>query len=281
MCLTALAELPVYLELFVVADKSATVPGLEPEVVTSYWKGKPHRPSFLAATDPDYEPPYMAGYIHTFDLYHPSAIDQLWNGCMVSKLTGTLKPRNMKKDLAISLTEGELFQAVRYSYAGAVKMGLWGALPLWILLMPVLVFGCHQRILFECDDRFFWTKLFLPAVAATGVVGVGIFLCLPKVAVLTGPGRGEYSIWHTPQLSWNPGIKLVDSQGLVHGKDATTVADRYRRYFAAHPSANEYTGERVREEDSPGNYQIIKTAEGTIFRAYSRNGRPYDIALHK
>ena len=67
----------------------------------------------------------------------------------------------------------------------------------------------------------------------------------------------------------------------MNEKDVQAVAEVFCRYFALHRIINEYTGEHVRDEDFPGNYQVVETAKGIRFRLFGRDGRPIDLPLDR
>ena len=51
---------------------------------------------------------------------------------------------------------------------------------------------------------------------------------------------------------------------------ATALGD----YFNSKDTVNKYTGESIKEEDSPGNYTLIEDDRGIVWRTYSTEGYP-------
>ena len=57
------------------------------------------------------------------------------------------------------------------------------------------------------------------------------------------------------------------------------VGNILEEYHKSKDSKNMFTGEKVRHEDSPGNYTIYEDERGVILRQYSMSGYPQDWVI--
>ncbi len=257
MRLTALAGSPVYLELFVVADKRASASHLDLEVADFF------------------SPSQSAGLTYYQRIKHPAAREFFWEGCMISKLVGRVKSRAMKKDFEINLRNAPPFRDTLYSYAGARDTALLWALGLWSFILPVSLW-IKLGHLAEPGGRWYLLRQVVgPFTLLACVLWITIFLSLDKTEVQPWP-RGPYRYAHVQNLS----IVLADLIGKTDNfakMDKNAAENILDQYFSAHPQTNPFTGYPVQREDSPGNFTLEQDSNGLYPRIYNQDGSPEDI----
>ncbi len=170
MRLTALAGTPVYLELFVISDQSACADPLEIEVCDVYKKKNRY---------------YYQGRSFNLTMDALSGIenqDSFW----LTKLSGTLKPKAMKNDIAIQWQNKNPFQATFYSRQGAIDTGRFWSLFIWAFGIPlVLILQYTEKNWSKNIHLFFILRVFLPVTLAAIMLWSIIYLALPKVSIIT------------------------------------------------------------------------------------------------
>jgi hypothetical protein len=103
MRLTSTVGSNVYLELYVIADEHATCDMLTLEVSDSYRFRKERKVSFSGRIVPS----DFAGKTHRQNIGHTDVAKFMSDGCVVSKLCGKLKPKQMCEDIVLQLKTGE------------------------------------------------------------------------------------------------------------------------------------------------------------------------------
>ena len=90
MRLTALADSPVYLDLFIAADKLPTTPLLVLDRCEVGTLIASSRGVTYSASHPGR--PYV-------EISHPHTSDYLWNKCCLTRLSGVIAPKDMNQDI--------------------------------------------------------------------------------------------------------------------------------------------------------------------------------------
>ena len=114
------------------------------------------------------------------------------------------------------------------------------------------------------------------------LAGVVAYAVLPKIDVQILSGRQGDSLAaivvrrHTRTLELTTFAQDHDNFADISTEEiARFLAD----YFKSKDTANVYTGEPIKHEDSPGDYTIIEDERGVVWRTYSRRGSPDDYIL--
>lgn len=271
--LTATVGSEVYLELFVIADKQARCKGLDLELSDQYhflekaWRnpvGKEFSAGFIGKT-------------HHQNIGHPITDKYMWDGCVLSKLCGTLKPGQMDKDIVLQLKTGKPYQKHYYSHRGARESGFVACLGAWCILAIVLTGIFYGKIKKENGRKFYLFRIIIPAVLFSLIVWPTVYGLVPKVKVQTE--RGYLYDHYGLRLMLSIGAERVKEYIDFHEMDRKAIETRIREYFDFRISRNEFNGERIRLEDSPGNFTILEDERGIVFRVYSRNGFPFDVVV--
>ena len=125
-------------------------------------------------------------------------------------------------------------------------------------------------------------KGMLRPVSLVGVLSVGvIYLVLPKVAVTVESRAYRRSIDAIDVLMAASPNWIEDERNL-NRMSIGQMRERCRSLLRDKPQViNPYSGAPIREQESPGDYQIIEDQRGIVFRLYGRLGWPQDRTLQR
>ena len=261
----------LYLEIFVIAEKQAKCSKLALEVSDEYKFKKNARRYFSS----EIFLPGFLGKTYSQDIGHPDAKEHLWNGCVVSKLSGTLTPNDMAEDIILELKLSKPYQKYYFSRMGAGETGLIASLIAWCLLFTILiaVFGSKGK------KGNKWKALFNITIFTLSVsllVGAVAYAVLPKVDV--------QAISFVRMIMFDgrlvqEGFEIAEKYDYFEKLNVGETIQLVDDYFVSKDTKNIYTGEKIKCEDSPGNYIVFKDERGIILRVYSKEGYPYDCVL--
>lgn len=278
MRLTATAGNDVYLELFVIADKRAACDKLTLELADTY--DQPERtPSNLSQES---EEPGFVGRTYRQNVGHPAAVEHFWNGCILSKLCGVLKPQDMAQDIALQLRTHEPCRVHYFSRQGARGKAWTYGLSSWcILLAPLtLVFGRKTNL--PGRRRVFCKHIISPALLLSLLIGTVTYAVLPKVDTRSVGIKGSppriYDAMQRKQMIFEAET-IADEHGHFAGMNRDAAARLFEEYYASRGATNAFTSEPIKHEDSPGNYTVFQDDRGIVWRTYSLNGYPQDWVL--
>ena len=275
MRLTAMAKSDVYLELYIIAEGMAKAKGMELEFCDTF--------KFDPATGKD----RISG--KTFEGYscwqssasigHSGAFDHMWDGCVVSKLSGTVEPDEMDKDIILKMSKAQSYRKRYYSYQGATLTGgILGTLALYVLLIFCTV-RYDKQIREEGGRKFALLQIGLKSIIICFFVALSIFVSLDKVNIRGGsklPAKYASSI---DAHNFHDAIEsLAKSEGLTD-MSASEVKDTAERYFQKEGEDNYHTGQKREHEDSPGNFTVLEDERGVVIRGYLAGGFPVDFVL--
>ena len=251
MRMTALSGSPVALELFVVAERGASAPGLTTEF----------RDLFL------YKGSYVRSSRYPVSIAHPRVGDVMWPGSWLTRLSAVLGPEEMGKDLVIRLDSGRPHRRRLYSREGAGLRALEAGCQFWCLVVPVVVLWAYGATAREEGRRQFLVRGLLPALALSQFVVVVSYAILPKTEVFTRSGDDYLnSSLVTPDLS------QIVGEEVAKGTPFDGIRERLRDHLAVGRIPNRLLGGQMREEDSPGNYTLHESPVGIELRAYEHSG---------
>lgn len=277
MRLTALSGGSLALDLWVLGDAEARVVGMRREfsdifsgpvtrTVYAYDRSLTERPCFEGAT--------FAPYVG-----HPGLVGLLWDGCVLTSLSAMMEPADMAEDLNVTFVEPAPYQRHYYSSAGALQTTLLWGLPPWAMALFVTVLIRRERILKKGGRAFALRRLLAPITVAAVLVGTIMYLALPKVPV-TPLGKGWHHALPDPeQMLLRAAYESGQEPPTVLGLSAAEVAKRLEAFFHDAATTNQFTGEPVRMEDSPGNFVVLEDDRGVVIRGFDRSGFPLDWVL--
>ena len=272
--LTSTVGSNVYLELYVIADRQATCDVLTLEVSDTYrfreerkWR---HSERII--------PSDFAGETYSRSIGHPDAVKFMWDGCVLSKLCGTLKPEQMSEDIVLQLKTGEPYRERYYSRRGARDTGLAILLRVWCIL-PILLAVLYHRKRKELSGRsIFARKVLVPSLLFSLLVWALTYAVLPKIDVRTRKG-GAARTAYARHLRATAIATLAQEHDDFAGMGKDGIARLVDNCFTSQKLTNLYSGEPLKHEDSPGDYTIIEDDRGIVWRTYSQGGYPDDYVV--
>lgn len=274
--LTALTGSDVYLELYVIADELAKCDELTLEVSDKY----NYKEDANYYVRDNYEIDILAGFVAKkyakgIDIGHPQAKDYMWDDCVLSRLCGTIEVGSTDDDLIIDLSASRPYRKHYYSEVGARGKAYLHCILLWCILLPVAtaMFGNKQRE--DSEKKKSILQIFAVAAILLPVTGLVTYFALPKVDVEILGFRGAPSFLVDIYTSRNNAVVFEEHPDLKEmSKDE--VVKVLEEYYKSKDSKNMFTGEKVRHEDSPGNYTVLEDERGVVLRRYTKQGYPQD-----
>lgn len=279
MRLTGVDNGPLRVDLFVFGDRRATAPRFRtghcsltayPPEASDRFQWSRHSP----------ESP---------SIVHPLLRRWAAGAPVVTRLTATLSPADMRRDVWIDWAPFAEKRTRLYSRAGAAAVAAnWGGS---IFAFGLVAWFIVHWILHGAGDGPRAGK----EVAGIALLGIGltgaIYLALPKteVRLVHRPGDRARTILYS--IAW----ELQDDPDAARGWTAEEararartiirVADTNAPYWHAWASRvdwanwqNDLLGGPVREEDSPGNYAIRESGGRVEFIAYDAQGEEHVLA---
>ncbi|MHC4714758.1 MAG: DUF2330 domain-containing protein [Planctomycetota bacterium] len=305
MRLTALSGVPLDLDLYVVADGRARARGLGRDFSDIL--------SGPQTVDNEFSPPEETWLHFTMQesgraVGHPELAKFLWNGCVFTRLSGSLRPDEMDKDVTITFSAPSVYAPRRYSTHWALRFAGCCAALLWTATVAGTTFVRRSRIR-EAGEvkRLAAAGLPRPTLVARGSFAVEagerkrlalaglrrgtlaalvafavVYAAVPTIPVNVLPYRYRHRLRQDAEA-----IDLcLLAQHEVEDAELTdgTLGD-VRPFLGERLKAmnvqNTIAGGAVREEDSPGNYVIYEGKNGIVFRAFGLYGMPCDLLLKR
>ncbi len=275
MRLTALAQSNVYLELFVVAEGTASQDRLALEIADQLV------PSEEVFDDGGLMPPrggapggFKGG---TYFLYveHPDAASTMWDGCTISKLTGTLSPEQMTPDLAVRIGPAHAERKTYYAKDAVRDAASALALLAWSVAMAVGILLAHAFLRKGSRGRLRTVAvlgILVPVTVVSYVVQNRAHALLPQVDVQESPHGMRRDMTENAQrvAECYDGFQDVSPEEAVQILVDHFTYGRYR---------NPFTGGWLAFEDSPGNVQVFQDERGVVFRVFGFFGYPWDTVM--
>jgi hypothetical protein len=275
MRLTALAPSSPALELYLVGDGTASTRMLQREFSDAYAEVKENTFDDVVEGKPSSEEAggtsrLFSGARYGEDIGHPDLLDVLWDKCVVTKLSGRLTSVQMKEDLSFSWTGLTPTRRHLFSYRGAAVMAVSIVTDLILLFVAVTALSLKSRItrpdgtLWYCFGvLWYYRKRFLVGIGLACVLGASFYLMVPKVEVQLGTRGRPLS-----RVAENIAYGLPMTANSVEG--ASKIVEERLLYWQR--TRNEFTGEPIMREASPGNYDVREKDGRLCFVYYDRAG---------
>lgn len=263
MKLTALGGATPRVELYVVADRKASSRLLALDFCDSY--SEIHEMKSEAVDD---DPRTLYGRSRlfsgmTFDqnIGHPEIVGVLWSGCVVTKLSGSIRPEEMKEDLTFTWAEPGASRRHPFTTRGAAVMAVSAGVSLLSLMVfPALFF--RKRLAEPGGRAWFVGRILTPTVLLLGVLGAAFYLVVPKTEIHISSLSSMLS-----DVRFRHGVKYSYSSTIE-----AVAKDIEERCELIH-YRNAFTGEPVvRGDASPGNYDIRRSDGRLYFIYYEQSG---------
>lgn len=268
MRLTKSTAADVYLEAFVISDKSVTCPNLLRE----------------------YSADFHSDVMETMTMYHwggqfsfsgplffnkelkqaialPAAMNLMWDGCVLTKLSGTLHPREMGHDYVFR--EEPLRSPFQYRFFSpeyARRSALYWAASFWIL-GTILVAWLWARRCGKTDNRLLGASLVFLLVPILSVAVGGVwYWAIPKT---------DYDDTFGPRFYWMQyslaeGWPIAESQEVLRGMPL----DEIKKWFADNYGKGDKSSSGFFPDSFSGyadvtdRYAILEDARGVVLRAF-------------
>jgi len=268
MRLTAAADSEVYLELFVIADKAASYPGLTTEYVSLYSHS-------LRENKSEYNGLYRGS------IGHPESDNFMWDKCFLTRLCDVLGPEDMKEDIVVELNEGEVFfRKYYFSHKGAFGLGLFIGDLVWCCAIVVLSVWFNRKNADPLNWKGKVKKVFVPAICLMFVICGGVYFFVEKLDTVEVPSNRGVGELIMPQ-SIMKSITFDIQKGIFD--DCKSVADVEKKLrnevFPAIIRENQKYVKKIKLEDSPGNASVHEDDRGLVIRIFRRGGFYQDIVL--
>jgi len=258
MKLTGVAATNLSVELFVFGPQSAEAPGWE-----AVRTGSP-----IMDEGPNREAVVLRRPKYELRIGHPYLQERLPASSFATQLRATLKPGQMTDDIWLDWRNGGTSGAERFSHrTAAIWAANWAAL--FFLLFSYLGWLGPDLLAKVGIGRRMWSLI--AAVATLGIWG-WIYAGIPSVPSVVGSARrlgwGSKFTNHYARNHYGHQLDslLADGQPISLSRlRARLITDGSPAEIMPRPdnaALNQFTGEPIREEDSPGNFVILPAGEG-------------------
>jgi hypothetical protein len=269
MRLTALAGGSPKLEIFVFADSRATCNLLEMEFCDRFSKKQ------LSNTSDTERPAYFEGDNTDLKIGHAALCEMMWNGCVLTKLSGDVTAESMTDDIRLRWQPFSAYQHHYYTSKGAwqivwtVFIWMSGA---WLLITMIL---WRKRIRQSGGTRSYLTRVLLPPIAVFALCGWILHANLPRIddadvhIIRYSPGYWyrlvgdlEGHIKNNPEILQKSELEIGEYLSSCVNK--TNITDDIK--------PNRLSGGKILVEDSPGNFTVEKQGRELLISVYYASG---------
>jgi hypothetical protein len=277
MKLTALAGGTPRLELFVLGPDRAECAPLRVAYCDRLLRTNR---VMLLPSRPPAEVPLFAGTDTAVKIGHPDLVRLLWDGCVLTKLEGTITASQMSQDLAVTWTPFRAQQAWLFTRRGARGI----AATVFILALGGGLIGTMiaWRARFrQSVGRVAFLSQLLARLLLVGLVGA----ILAHAALPRAPAAevytARYGRFASMLLRSVPGALLADESLTPTNEVALTHAIHraYARVFRMEdtPPRNPILGTALTRESTPGSYTVTQEQGRLIVRFYDAAGCPITV----
>ncbi len=280
--LTSTVGNDVYLDIFVISNNGLSGSKLTLELSDRFIiKEK----AFVNMEDEAVEG--FAGEKFEQKIGHPEAFRYFWDGCIISRFCGILRPDQMNKDIVFDISKFHHYQKHYWSKQGAWQYS-------FIFFFPAIVFifialHCLYRGEKYKKVQYPLIRAMLLSFIFSSIGSLIIYAMLPKVKNITTSSHIHNIIRRTEEEPFREKLSELVSQYYAGSENISieqykiAVADLIQnnpqlRKFE-HFLSNSFEGGVIKQEDSPGNYVIFKDERGIVWRTYTGEGFPDDYVL--
>ncbi len=277
MKLTSTIGSDVYLEIFVISDRKASNEQLLLEFSDKFL--------FNGKIQKKYIKENLTGFASsTFNLNvgHPEVQNLLWNGCILTKFSGTLNSEQMNRDLVFNLNRNNPYR-IHYWTIDAL---LQRTKIVFLIVFTVLFISIHSYLKKSKKWKLkypFVLALVLSLLLSTAAAGINYSM----LSEIQGQNiTSYYEIIHVARkhtlikgLEETIEEKYEKSNNINIDNIKNLLEESIGKYLRRSDTINPYTQQLMQYEDSPGNYVIIEDKRGIIFRIFDDEGFPEDFVL--
>jgi len=279
--LTSIAGGTATLDLFVLGEDRAVTSLLETGFCDQFKSVKD--PSSLARET--YETSEYYAAVHSRQMVgHPQICDVMWDGCVLTKLSGSIPAKAMVDDIRFEWRTFAPYREHFYTQQGAYT----AAYIVFVILLGLFClvsFVVWRRRFWEAHGvRQYFVRLALPAGTLIAIVAAVVFLALPKLDTGAVHVTHRFRQYHFPmRVQHLLESALVDHPDVL-SKDITDIeqfllaalidAEGALDVSVPRPPQNRVMGDEILVEDTPGNFTVEKEAGKVTIRVYDHIGRP-------
>ncbi|MCL2640013.1 MAG: hypothetical protein FWD53_04130, partial [Phycisphaerales bacterium] len=258
---TSLAKTKTRVELCVISDQEATAQNFTSPAAADFVRSNGD-----LATSPFYHSKPAKLWIGS-----PDVVALMWNNCVVTKLQADWPPTQMDTDVTIHFKplqggghRDHLFSTMARRHIAATI--LLSAAVAGLLIAAVIY--RHGRKASRGQRRFL-----LRAVGVIVGAGLGVWLLLPTIPVQTGSWASEwrqnYKLRGAIQAYY---VKVSEEDDLPDWSAVNLPQVLLNGGFIESPITNPFTGQPVRRERSPGNFDVRKLDGMWQLCTYNQDG---------
>ncbi|MBN1256527.1 MAG: DUF2330 domain-containing protein [Planctomycetes bacterium] len=262
MKLTALAKSEPYFEIFVVADRQVSSPLLQTEFADRYLSVN-YAPDKSSAYTLPY---YCKGQTYGQDLGHPNIIPHLWTDCILTKLSGTIAPKNMADDLYFDFTRRtEPYRQLLFSRQGALYSVITifcAGLPLLLIIAGIMKF--KELKINKEERRKYYLKTMPKIIVSLIICCLLMYAAWPTEEFRIQGSRFYFNMFNFTGSVWKNSklIPVAQTLGIKPSMEKKQIEELLLTKLNKEPlekgydPPHNYFGERIILEDSPGNFLI-------------------------
>jgi len=263
------AKGPLALEFFVFADRQAMLPGFTVEVAdrVEFHEGLAHLPHCRLL------------------LGHQGLLRGIRHDCCFTRLSGTLEPAEINRDLELRWQESSPARMTYYTRAYALNHATGTTLRFWSLALSIGGISCWLLVRIADKlkpDPVHGVLLSLVLIGAAATWVVTYLQDTPRIQ--RDPARvfrSEYTdlSGHDLVMQTAADLRTHLLDQLPPWRELTTVELKIRveTVIQEHNLLNPVTEEPLRHEDSPGNYRILPRGGKDRLLLYGRFGRAWPV----
>ena len=271
MRFTALAKSAPHVEIFVAAEKEATCDRLEREFVDRY-------AARLYSSEPEGKGPryFFAGRRFGQDIGHGEVCSLLWDGCVVTKLSGVIASHSMSEDIVLGWKEAEPHRRTWFSHRGARLAGIT-VFSTGLLILTIASLVRSRRYLEHPRGLRRYAAIVYPRlILGMLVAAVGFYFFCPKIAVTAGthPVLATYRQLSDVRAEF---ADLSQSGQLQPAATGPAAVERFHQRLRRLP--NRLHGGLMRPEISPGNYTLAVRDDKFVVLVYDHIGCEHTVIL--
>jgi hypothetical protein len=277
--LTSLAGGHPEFELFIIGNQRATCNLLRTEYCDQFYRKDGNRwPQTYETKE------VLAGKTNRNEIGHPAVCRLMWEGCVITKFSGTIEPERMVTDLKFTWIPFKAYRDIFYTRQGATESAI--AIFIWItggwLLVSMLIF---RRQIAQPGNLWWYCNRVLLPVGLLAAVFASLFYAsrskLPDSEVRVM--HGYLPSYDANAFKREIEMRIGDKPAILQKTEkeiAAYLQEHLGQYTRGVGSASlpserrsRITGERFVAEDSPGNFTVEKTSSNAVIRAYDATGR--------
>ena len=271
MKLTALAGTTPQFDLFIVGEERARLASLPVTFCDRF-----HRENHVLDVGLNPETVQcFAAKASDLKIGHPDICSLLWDGCVLTRVSGKLAPSQMRNDLSIGW---EAFRPSRlhvFSPKGArsvASMVAMTVLGLYLVASAMI----YARPSSDGGGFFEYAKQHgIRAISLSLVIAAVVYLVLPKLpASQINAYRGSMLRSQYLVIPSVIDLAFIEYPDLLHSNESAIASAVISMLANVHNPINLFTGSAHEMESIPGNFTVRKENEKIIFTVYDMIGSP-------